>query len=253
MQGRGKNNVFMKGTLLTLLLILSCSATVIGQVGIGTTSPDASSALDIESADKGVLISRMTTAERNAITNPANGLLVYNTDSDEIQINSNNPATPIWRALSLAATGSSPGESFKYSNTDIATNVNQTPAITLPVFGAMDWNDNITLYDVTGNTVTIAETGRYEVIINVSLLNVSGERNAPEIRITLDGAEVGTYGSTGYNRNLNGHIESSLHIREILEVNANQVLAINIAQGANTSEVRLRSAGTSNIYVEKKM
>lgn len=51
------------------------------QVGIGTTTPDASSALEIESTSRGLLIPRMTEAQRLAITTPANGLLVYETDA----------------------------------------------------------------------------------------------------------------------------------------------------------------------------
>ena len=48
-----------------------------GQVGIGTISPAASSALDITSTTQGVLVPRMTTTQRNAIASPADGLIVY--------------------------------------------------------------------------------------------------------------------------------------------------------------------------------
>ncbi len=51
-----------------------------GSAGIGTLSPNASAALDITSTTQGILIPRMTTANRNAILNPANGLMVYQTD-----------------------------------------------------------------------------------------------------------------------------------------------------------------------------
>ncbi len=50
------------------------------QVGIGNTNPNASSMLDITSNEKGFLAPRMTTAQRTAITTPANSLLVYDTD-----------------------------------------------------------------------------------------------------------------------------------------------------------------------------
>ena len=50
-----------------------------GNVGIGTTSPDASSLLDVSSTTKGVLLPRMTTTQVNAISSPSNGLTVYNT------------------------------------------------------------------------------------------------------------------------------------------------------------------------------
>ena len=50
------------------------------QVGIGTTSPDASAELDISSTTKGLLPPRMTAAQRSAILSPATGLMVYQTD-----------------------------------------------------------------------------------------------------------------------------------------------------------------------------
>lgn len=49
-------------------------------MGIGTTAPDKSAVLDIQSADKGLLIPRMTLQQRNGIQNPANGLMIYQTD-----------------------------------------------------------------------------------------------------------------------------------------------------------------------------
>lgn len=51
------------------------------QVGINTTTPDPSSMLDISATDKGMLTPRMTEAQRDAITTPATGLLVYQTDN----------------------------------------------------------------------------------------------------------------------------------------------------------------------------
>jgi hypothetical protein len=55
--------------------------TTYAQVGIGTQMPDASAQLDIVSTAKGLLVPRMTTAQRTAVANPADGLLVYDTDS----------------------------------------------------------------------------------------------------------------------------------------------------------------------------
>lgn len=53
-------------------------------VGIGTQTPDGSAVLEISSTNQGLLIPRMTTVERDAIASPATGLLIYNSDDDEI-------------------------------------------------------------------------------------------------------------------------------------------------------------------------
>jgi uncharacterized protein (TIGR02145 family) len=50
-------------------------------IGIGTTTPHPSAALEISNNSKGVLVPRMSFLERNQISNPAAGLLVYVTDS----------------------------------------------------------------------------------------------------------------------------------------------------------------------------
>lgn len=51
------------------------------QIGIGTTTPHISSKLEISSTTQGFLPPRMTTAQRNAIISPAEGLSIYNTDA----------------------------------------------------------------------------------------------------------------------------------------------------------------------------
>jgi uncharacterized protein (TIGR02145 family) len=66
---------------LTLLVaVIATSFTTFAQVGIGTTTPHASAALDITSTTSGFLPPRMTEAQRNVISTPAAGLMVYCTD-----------------------------------------------------------------------------------------------------------------------------------------------------------------------------
>ena len=50
-----------------------------GSFGYGTMTPDASAVIDLTSTTKGFLPPRMTTTERDAISTPAEGLVVYNT------------------------------------------------------------------------------------------------------------------------------------------------------------------------------
>ena len=75
----------MKQTLLTLVLSLIGILTANAQVGIGTTSPDASAQLELQSTDKGFLPPRMDSDARNNINSPAEGLMIYNTDEKCLQ------------------------------------------------------------------------------------------------------------------------------------------------------------------------
>src|SRR5437763_16828514 len=52
----------------------------LGRMGIGTSLPASSSLLDLTSTTRGFLVPRMTTAQRAAITTPAQGLLIYQID-----------------------------------------------------------------------------------------------------------------------------------------------------------------------------
>jgi hypothetical protein len=50
-----------------------------GNLGIGTNSPSASAILDAQSTTKGVRMPNMTTTQKNAISSPAAGLMVFDT------------------------------------------------------------------------------------------------------------------------------------------------------------------------------
>lgn len=65
--------------ILAILFSFACYIPCKAQVGIGTTSPDPSALLEIQSTNSGLLIPRLTITQRNAIVNPATGLLIYQT------------------------------------------------------------------------------------------------------------------------------------------------------------------------------
>ena len=69
--------------LFIITLLIGCVPIWLSaQVAINTTgaAPDSSALLDIQSTVKGLLTPQMTKAQREAITDPATGLLVYQTD-----------------------------------------------------------------------------------------------------------------------------------------------------------------------------
>lgn len=151
---------------LTLLALL-CLVTVIhvnAQVGIGTTTPNASAALEIVSTGKGVLIPRITSAQRTAIATPAEGLMIYQT----------NTPVGLWMFISgawikLSTTNDLFGASSGYAgNTTGAT----IPVVLGGVDVALPSQQNLgTGISVNGaNTIfTVANAGRYRIAYSVNI------------------------------------------------------------------------------------
>lgn len=74
----------MKTLLKLLLLSFLCSSQLFAQIGINSdgSPPHPSAMLHLKSTTKGFLMPRMTKAQRILIPNPANGLQVYQTDTE---------------------------------------------------------------------------------------------------------------------------------------------------------------------------
>lgn len=82
-----------------IVFLLLVSFYSFAQTGIGTTMPNAAAKLEIAATDKGLLIPRMTKAQREAITlsSAANGLMVYQTnDVSGFYVNTSTTTTVSW-------------------------------------------------------------------------------------------------------------------------------------------------------------
>ncbi len=90
---------------LILFIAVLFSGTAFAQsVGIGTTSPAASAQLDVSSTSKGMLVPRMTSTQRGAISNPAQGLLIYQTDGvSGFYVNRSSGLFPNWSLITEGA------------------------------------------------------------------------------------------------------------------------------------------------------
>ena len=73
----------MKKLMYVFIILLLNSSLLFSQVAVSTdgSPPDSSSMLDVKSTSKGFLPPRMTLTQRTAITSPATGLLVFQTDA----------------------------------------------------------------------------------------------------------------------------------------------------------------------------
>ena len=77
---RNRFTNFRRGLTLAVLFAIGSLAARAQSVGVGTTTPAASAALDVTSTTGGMLLPRMTATKRAAIPNPVQGLFVFQTD-----------------------------------------------------------------------------------------------------------------------------------------------------------------------------
>ena len=90
------NKVF----LIVFAAILSTNS-LKAQLNVGSFSaPNPSAVLQATSTTKGFLPPSMTLDQRNAIANPAYGLIIYNTDNQQVEVYSNISGTAAWGAAS---------------------------------------------------------------------------------------------------------------------------------------------------------
>ncbi len=105
--------------LFFLVLVFGCSA-INGQVGINNPFPDSAAVLDINATNKGLLIPRLTTVQREAMSSGAGfsqGMMVYDTDLDILFVGYGNGSNgnKKWYAMNSWKT-----EYRTNSNTDTA-------------------------------------------------------------------------------------------------------------------------------------
>lgn len=124
----------MKNIISLFFFLLQCHLLTAQNVGIGTTTPHASAQLDITSTTKGLLIPRMTGAQRVAIAAPPVGLMVIQTNTETVPPSSPGlylceqvGAFTTWRRIARAdeITGGSPTWTVSGSNqySNVAGNV----------------------------------------------------------------------------------------------------------------------------------
>jgi len=122
----------MKQQLIILsVFLLLCFGKVVAQpIGINTTTPDASSILDIKANGSavGLLLPRLTVTQRETIDFPTSGLMVYNTTSHSIEVAAGTPI--YWKDVIYGTNTLTSGErSFTTGGLGIGTNTPDRKAV----------------------------------------------------------------------------------------------------------------------------
>jgi hypothetical protein len=156
--------------LLTVAHLMVTSVNIHAQVGMGTSTPDNSSMLDVSSTTRGVLVSRMTQTQRQAISSPAQGLIVYQTDGTAgFYYNAGTSGTPNWVILlnggsSIVAGNLTGTVAVANGGTGAATaagartNLGLGSLATLNAVGSSEITDaSITGTDIANSTIGVAK------------------------------------------------------------------------------------------------
>ena len=151
--------------IIVVLLILCPSLPLVGQIGIGTQSPDASALLDVESTEKGMLIPRMSEPERDAISSPAKGLMVYNTTENCLQVNTGTSSMPSWLCVGISSPSTTVVNNCNVNSFE-GTYINGTALIGSEKFSVTITNNSFADADINFSTGDLVLSGVSGLSVN---------------------------------------------------------------------------------------
>ncbi|MBL7723373.1 MAG: hypothetical protein JNK27_04450 [Chitinophagaceae bacterium] len=185
----------MKKVLIILLAIANYYMVIAQSVGIGTTTPNSSALLDITSTTKGLLMPRMTTAQRNAIVSPADGLLIYNTTTDELNQRQNGA----WKTVINSDYWFRGAGTMWNIGDNIGINT-AGPAERLDVSGNIRSNSSM-IIDNTSAILQLRTSGENKGFMQLSGDNVRFGTNsgntAGNVILRMDGTDMVSFQKTG--------------------------------------------------------
>jgi hypothetical protein len=198
--------------LFIILLFISYSS--FAQTGIGTTTPDASAKLDVSASNKGFLPPRVTLTGRtdnSTVTNPATGLLVYNTGSNPNLV----AGYYYWNGSSWATIATATGSGVSSSYVRGSRTAAQTAGLSTNGLVAFTQVDQSAGQDISLNTstgqITLAAGRTYRLQAQVPTFQTSASDARPQFgwynettgayvgssSASYSGASTAGYGATG--------------------------------------------------------
>jgi len=144
-----------------------------GKIGVGTSSVHASAKFQIDSVTSGFLQPRMTTTERDAISNPATGLQVYNTDNARPEYFDGS----IWKSMENA--GGAGGASASNISVDTTGYFDNTLTDMQKV------SDKVDNYIEVNIDFQVVQAYIYNVTDNMKFTTLASESTNPTLSIPL--------------------------------------------------------------------
>lgn len=206
------------------LLIFFISWGAFGQTGIGTTTPNTSAKLEIASTDKGFLLPRMTSAQRSAISTPANGLLIFQTDGvSGFYVNTGTSASPTWTRVNMDWVKT--GNDIAYT----AGNVSTTGSLTGGNVNASTISGFVAnLATVTANySITAADNGKILQSTSASAITITIPSGLPtgfNCTVVQWGAGQITFSGTYVNRGSFTKSASQYSVISIIHLGSNNII-----------------------------
>jgi len=214
----------MKKITRIIALAVTCFLTQINyaQVGIGTTTPNTSAMLEIESTDSGILIPRMNQAQRDAITVNATttGLLIYQTN--------NTPGFYYYNGASWVTFGGAADNDWTVSGNDI-------------------YNANTNNVGVGTPTPTHKFTVKHDVA-NAGVMCIENNNSAGFLGIYFS---EGPFSATNYRGHV-GHVNSTSGFAEpgtFQVASGDRDLVFSATDGSNSFEERIRIKKTGEVRI----
>ena len=196
------------------------------QTGIGTATPNAAAKLEIASTDKGLLIPRMTKAQRESITlaAAANGLLVYQTDDVVgFYVNNSSTTTPSWTRLNSDWTRSSNNISYTAGNISTSGALTGGNSDTSSISG---FSANITTVS-TNSILAASDNGKVIQSTSATAITITIPSGLPagfNCTVVQMGAGQITFTGTYFNRGNFNKTASQYAIVSILHLGSNNII-----------------------------